>query len=64
VDIFDSNRKTRYYLPFALMAPTKQIGPAARQMERKAMTTGGRPETIKAGRFDAFRLARERGSLH
>jgi len=28
------------------------------------MTTGGRPETIKAGRFDAFRLARERGSLH
>ncbi len=28
------------------------------------MSTGPKPGTIKAGTFDAFRLARERGSLH
>jgi uncharacterized protein len=29
----------------------------------KRMTTGPKPGTLKAGTFDAFRLARERGSL-
>src|SRR5260221_11475432 len=28
------------------------------------MSTGPKPGTIKAGTFDAFRLAHERGSLH
>jgi uncharacterized protein len=61
---FDSGRKTRYYLAF-MSAARKGCddGGCNDRGCNDDMTTGPKPGTMKAGMFDAFRLARDRDSL-